>query len=67
MQCGICNNELEKCTCPDIDERMANLRNDPYFIYKMCRTCGKHYARCKCEKPDWTTSHDSKELSDVDL
>lgn len=65
MFCAICKNELSGCICEDIDERMNDLKNDPYFIFKMCRKCGLHYQRCKCEEPDWTTSHDGVELEDV--
>jgi|WetSurSiteA1Bulk_404760.scaffolds.fasta_scaffold371450_2 hypothetical protein len=65
MFCGKCNKNFSECICPDIDERVASLKNDPYFMYKMCRICGKHWERCKCENPDWTTSHDGVELTDV--
>jgi uncharacterized protein with PIN domain len=65
MFCMKCQHALANCTCDDLEERLASLNNSPNFIYKKCRICGKHYARCKCEKPDWTTSHDDKELSDL--
>lgn len=65
MFCMICKNDLMDCTCDDLDKRMASLNNDPYFIYKKCRICNKHYKRCKCETPDWTTSHDGVELKDI--
>ena len=65
MFCIICKNDLADCTCDDIEERLANLNNIPNVIYKKCRICEKHYARCKCEKPDWTTSHDGTELSNL--
>ena len=65
MFCVKCKNDLDDCTCEDREERMASLRNNKHFIYKMCRTCEKHYAFCKCETPDWTTSHDGVELKDV--
>jgi len=65
MFCGKCKSQISECTCDDIDERMAVLNNNPHFIYKKCRTCEKHYQRCKCENPDWTTSHDGVELEDV--
>lgn len=66
MICTICQLELDECICPDIDERLASLRNDKYFIYKMCRNCKKHYARCKCVVKDWTTSHEGVEMADVE-
>ena len=65
MDCNKCKKSLKDCECPDIDERMADLRNNPNFIYKMCATCGKHYERCKCEVPNWTTSHDGVSLEDA--
>lgn len=65
MECGKCRCTLDKCTCPDIDERMASLRNSPHFIYKMCLKCQKHYLRCGCEDPEWGTSHDGVTLEDV--
>ena len=66
MICTECQLQLDECNCPDIDERLASLRNDAQFVYKMCRTCEKHYARCKCEKSDWTMSIDGLEMSDVE-
>lgn len=60
MFCGKCRNELQNCTCSDIDERMAALAGSEFFVYKMCLVCGRHYARCKCISPKWTSS-DSKE------
>ena len=65
MYCMKCQNDLSVCTCEDLEERMASLRNVPNFIYRMCRICEKHHKRCKCEKPDWTTSHDDVEMKDV--
>lgn len=65
MVCNQCGNLLESCTCPDIDERLASLRNAPHFIYKMCLKCKKHYARCRCEDPKWGTSHDGVSLEDA--
>lgn len=57
MFCGRCNNELEDCLCPDIDERMAKLgAKDGPLVFKACKTCKKHYARCRCKNPEWTTS-----------
>ena len=65
MYCMKCHNYLANCTCDDLDERLASLNNDPNFIYKKCRICGKHYDRCQCENPDWTTSHDGVELDQL--
>lgn len=52
MFCSKCQNDLSECVCDDIDEKLASIGND-YFIYKKCNKCGKHYTRCKCEKPEW--------------
>jgi hypothetical protein len=30
MWCCKCNKDLVDCSCPDIDERLANLRSSPY-------------------------------------
>lgn len=60
MFCVKCHNDLSDCTCPDIDERMADLAGSEHFVYKMCLVCGKHYARCKCSVPQWI-SGDSQE------
>ena len=65
MWCAKCNHDLSECTCDDIDEKFESLKNDKHFIFRMCRKCGLHYNRCRCAVPDWTTSHDGVELSDV--
>lgn len=65
MYCMKCQNDLLDCTCDDLEERLASLKNSPKIIYKKCRKCDRHYARCKCEEPDWTTSRDGVEMSDV--
>ena len=67
MYCTICQRDLSNCTCDDLDERLASLGNSPNFIYKKCRICGLHYARCKCSNPDWTTSQDGVELAGIDV
>lgn len=56
MLCAKCQSDLGDCICPDIDERLAGLAKSPYFIYRACLKCKKHYARCKCEEPKWGTS-----------
>lgn len=57
MWCGKCNNDLKDCTCEDLDERLADLKD--VLVYRMCNICKKHYARCKCEKPEWISSNPS--------
>jgi len=64
MFCMKCQNDLTDCTCADLNERLASLSNSPNFIYRKCRKCQKHYSQCKCDKPDWTTSHDNVEFFD---
>ncbi len=65
MDCNKCGKSLRNCKCPDIDERMADLIDNPNFIYKMCSRCGKHYERCSCDKPNWTTSHTGVSLEEA--
>lgn len=65
MVCGKCNKDLRSCKCSDIDERLESLKNDQYIIFKMCKICGKHYQRCDCQEPRWTTSWDHVELCPI--
>jgi len=55
MFCAKCQNDLVECKCSDIDERLASIK-PKYVIYRACEKCKKHYARCKCKNPIWTTS-----------
>jgi uncharacterized protein with PIN domain len=50
MYCGKCNNDLTDCKCPDLEERLLST---PFFVFKMCNVCYKHYSRCRCEKPEF--------------
>jgi len=59
MFCVKCKNNISQCVCNDIDERLTKL-NSSYIIYKMCKICGKHYDRCICEKPDYTTNRNRR-------
>ena len=56
MFCGKCQNDLVKCICPDIDERLAKIGNSPNIAFRKCLKCGKHYARCQCDEPKWGIS-----------
>lgn len=57
MYCTLCHRELGECLCPDIDERLASLgKPGGPIVYRKCAVCNKHYARCKCAEPIWTTS-----------
>jgi hypothetical protein len=54
MFCTRCKNDIADCTCPDIDDRLGALTGT--VIYRKCRKCGKHYARCQCKDPEWVMS-----------
>lgn len=53
MFCEICRTDLSGCTCIDLEIRLDSITN---FVYKKCLVCQKHYARCKCTKPNWIAS-----------
>jgi len=55
MFCGKCQNSLIDCTCLDLEERLDKAVVSGMFVYRYCKTCGKHYARCKCNNPVWAT------------
>lgn len=52
-KCSKCEVEVVDCVCPDIDARLKHSAFDPKGVvaFKWCRTCDKHYARCKCAIP----------------
>lgn len=64
MRCGKCGTGFDKCTCPNADERLKSLAFDPkgFVAFKWCRTCDKHYARCKCETPAFYLVHRGEEM-----
>jgi len=53
MFCMGCKNDLSQCTCPDLEERLDDTVLKGRFAYRRCKKCEKHYARCKCEDPEW--------------
>lgn len=53
MFCTRCQKDLAECTCSDIEERLKKAATGGYFVYKYCKLCGHHYARCRCENPEW--------------
>jgi hypothetical protein len=55
MTCGKCGAVIDECLCPDIDARLREIANDPdgYVVFKWCRLCDRHYARCTCGAPDF--------------
>lgn len=46
--CGICQQPI--CICEDFEKRL----DETQVAYKACVHCGKHYDRCKCEKPEYS-------------
>ena len=52
MWCMKCQNELNKCICDDLEERLNGAVKMGGFVYRKCKKCGKHYSRCKCKKPN---------------
>lgn len=61
MFCVVCQSNLIDCTCPDIEERLADLANHPNMSIRICRICGLHYARCDCDAPDWGVTGDGND------
>ncbi len=55
MWCMKCNKDLSQCICGDIEERLNQVASGGNFAYKKCDKCGKHYSRCKCDKPEFVT------------
>lgn len=61
MFCTKCQNDLEGCTCPDLAEKMRGLSGEGgFFASRWCAGCDKHYAACRCEKPQWVMRSDGK-------
>lgn len=65
--CAKCSNTLRNCTCPDIDERLAELTKSPHLAYRWCQNCDKHYARCNCIFPFWIRSDTRKPMVEANL
>lgn len=57
MWCIRCDHDLSDCHCPDLQERLSAIggAGGP-LIYRACVLCKKHYAKCACAEPIWTTS-----------
>lgn len=51
LDCVKCHRAIDKCKCPDIDERMHDMAYKDHVLLKWCRRCDKHYARCECAPP----------------
>jgi len=58
MFCKKCEKEIKDCECLDIEERLQNSG----MLYRICKICGKHYYRCKCEYPIWTANLENNYL-----
>jgi len=57
-----CNKDLSECTCDDLQERLMSLGGPGgVLVYRMCKKCKKHYAKCTCEKPEWVLSSEVEE------
>lgn len=52
IRCGICDVTVDKCECPDMDERLR-LIDSTFIGMKWCKACDKHYARCRCVVPQF--------------
>ncbi len=63
MFCMYCKNDLVDCTCDDLEERLRRAAGGGNFVYSECDKCHKHYARCKCKKPDLKTVYKPKDIS----
>lgn len=61
MFCSQCNTEIEKCTCPDLADRMRVLSGVGGAIAaRWCAACDDHYAVCRCASPEWKMRVDGK-------
>lgn len=62
MACSICGKSLGTCTCPDIDQRIEDIRQGGHTIFRWCSVCDHHYARCHCEHPFWVRSDNGEPI-----
>jgi len=55
LTCGICNTGIGDCTCPGRDDQLRAVAYNPesHVAFKWCRKCDKHYARCRCDPPEF--------------
>lgn len=51
MYCNKCSNSIKDCVCLDINNRLRELSDGEYVIFKWCLNCDKHYDRCRCLEP----------------
>jgi len=50
--CGLCEKEVKDCICDDLLTRI----NAAGVLIRICKFCKKHFARCRCDAPEWTTN-----------
>lgn len=48
MFCVVCKNDLMFCKCPDVDERLREIRKSPNIYMVWCKVCDRHIDRCVC-------------------
>lgn len=60
LTCITCEQTIDKCKCNDMDERLRELFGDPHILFHVCILCLRHFTRCKCKAPLFTTSDDFK-------
>ncbi len=65
MLCIRCENQLQDCTCENLEERLDEAVASGHFDYKKCAKCSKHYARCKCEEPQFMLASQYNMLKDL--
>jgi len=53
MWCNNCQKEIKDCTCENLEKRLNEAVKGGHFDYKICKLCGKHYARCRCTVPSF--------------
>lgn len=65
MRCTKCHTTIDKCACPELDDHLREIMHDPKspIAVKWCRTCNKHYARCKCETPEFYILQGGKDVT----
>lgn len=56
LTCTQCGRSISDCQCPDIDDRLRRIAHGRLMtdvLFKWCRGCDKHYARCLCATPQF--------------
>lgn len=50
MFCQRCQNNVTRCECGDIEERLAALAKHPNFATDRCKHCQEHPGECECDE-----------------